>query len=56
VDTGGLKDLDTSILQLLCSLRRTFPALSFDAASDAFIGAVERSGLKRELLSGREGL
>jgi anti-anti-sigma regulatory factor len=56
VDTGNLEDIDTCILQLLCSLRKTVPALSFDSPSDAFIAAVDRCGLRRELLSGREEL
>ena len=56
VDTGGLEDIDTCILQLLCSLRKTVPALSFDNPSEAFIGAVDRCGLRRELLGAREGL
>ena len=55
VDTARLKDIDTCILQLLCSLRKTVPGLSFDSPSDAFIGAVDRSGLRRELLGAREG-
>ena len=54
VDTGNLEDIDTCILQLLCSLRKTVPALSFDSPSDAFIAAVDRCGLRRELLSARE--
>jgi anti-anti-sigma regulatory factor len=56
VDTGGLEDVDTCILQLLCSLRKTVPALSFDNLSDAFTAAVDRCGLRRELLGAREGL
>ena len=56
VDTGALEDIDTCILQLLCSLRKTLPALSLDNPSDAFIAAVDRCGLRRELLSAREGL
>jgi hypothetical protein len=55
VDTTGLEDIDTCILQLLCSLRKTVPALGFDNPSGAFIGAVDRSGLRRELLGAREG-
>jgi anti-anti-sigma regulatory factor len=54
VDTAALEDIDTCILQLLYSLRKTFPALSFDDPSEAFIGALDRCGLRRELLS-REG-
>ena len=56
IDTVGLEDIDTCILQLLYALRQTFPALSFDNPSDAFIGAVDRCGLRRELLRAREGL
>ena len=55
VDTGGLEDIDTCILQLLCSLRRTFPGLSFDNPSEVFAGAVDRCGLRRELPGAREG-
>ena len=54
VDTAGLEDIDTCILQLLCSLRKAVPALAFDKASEAFTGAVDRCGLRRELLGTRE--
>jgi anti-anti-sigma regulatory factor len=56
VDTGGLEDIDTCILQLLSSLRKTATALSFDNPSEVFIGAVDRCGLRRELLGAREDL
>jgi anti-anti-sigma regulatory factor len=56
VDTGALEDIDTCILQLLCSLRRTIPSLAFDSPSDAFVAAVDRCGLRRELLGTRESL
>jgi ABC-type transporter Mla MlaB component len=56
VDTGGLEDIDTCILQLLSSLRKTVPVLSFDNPSEAFISAVDRRGLRRELLNAREAL
>jgi anti-anti-sigma regulatory factor len=56
VDTAGLEDIDTCILQLLYSLRKTAPALSFDNPSEVFIGAVDRCGLRRELLGAREDL
>jgi hypothetical protein len=56
VDTRALEDIDTCILQLLCSLRMTFPSLAFDNPSDAFSGAVDRCGLRRELLGARESL
>ena len=56
VDTAALEDIDTCILQLLCSLRKTVPALAFDDPSDAFTRAVDRCGLRREMLGAREGL
>jgi anti-anti-sigma regulatory factor len=54
VETGGLKDIDTCILQMLYSLRKTVPSLSFDHPSEYFIGVVDRCGLRRELLGARE--
>jgi hypothetical protein len=51
-----LEDIDTCILQLLYSLRQTVPALSFDKPSEAFIAAVDRCGMRRELLGAREDL
>jgi ABC-type transporter Mla MlaB component len=56
VDTGSLEDIDTCILQILCSLRKTVPAFSFDNPTEVFIAAVDRCGLRRELLGGREEL
>ena len=56
VNTGGLEDIDTCILQMLYSLCQTVPGLSFDNPSDVFIGAVDRCGLRRELLGAREDL
>jgi anti-anti-sigma regulatory factor len=56
IDTEGLEDVDTCILQLLYSLRKTSSALSFDNPSEAFTEAVDRCGLRRELLGAREGL
>ena len=56
VNTAGLEDIDTCILQLLCSLRKTVPTLSFDNPSEAFLAAVERCGLRRDLLVARDGL
>jgi anti-anti-sigma regulatory factor len=54
VDTGDLEDIDTCILQLLCSLRKTVPALSFEDPSEVFMRAADRCGLRRELLATRE--
>lgn len=56
VDTAELEDIDTCILQLLCALHKTVPELSFDDPSRAFLGALDRCGLRRELLGGREDL
>jgi anti-anti-sigma regulatory factor len=56
VNTGSLEDIDTCILQLLCSLHKAAIALSFDNPSEVFVNAVERCGLRRELIGAREGL
>jgi ABC-type transporter Mla MlaB component len=56
VDTASLEDIDTGVLQLLCSLGRTVPALHFDKPSDAFLRAMDRCGLRRELLGWKESL
>ena len=56
VDTASLEDIDTGILQLLCSLGKTVPALFFDKPSNAFLGAMDRCGLRRELLGWKESL
>jgi anti-anti-sigma regulatory factor len=56
VETAGLEDIDTCTLQLLCSLRKTVPELSFDNPSETFLAAVDRCGLRRDLLGGRENL
>ena len=53
VDTEGLEDIDTCVLQLLCSLRNGAAALSFDNPSEVFLGAVDRCGLRRELPGAR---
>lgn len=50
IETAALKDIDTSILQLLCSLRRTVPELRFAEPSEDFLNALDRSHLRRELL------
>lgn len=56
VDTRGLEDIDTCILQILCALRKSVTGLSFDDPSEVFVSAVERCGLRREILGGREDL
>ena len=50
IETEGLEDIDTCILQLLYSLSKTVHDLSFENPSEAFLGAVDRCGLRRELL------
>jgi len=54
IDTGDLEDIDTCILQMFCSLRKIAPDVSFDNPSEAFTCAVDRCGLRRELLTARE--
>ena len=56
VDAAGVEDIDTAILQLLCALRKTAAAMPIDNPSPAFLSAVERCGLRRELPGAREGL
>jgi ABC-type transporter Mla MlaB component len=56
VETEALEDIDTCSLQLLCAVRRTVTSLSFDNPSEAFLCAVDRCGLRRELLGTRESL
>ena len=56
VDTADLDDIDTCILQLLYSLSKTVRALSFENPSHAFVAALNRCGLRRELLGTREDL
>jgi anti-anti-sigma regulatory factor len=54
VETAGLEDVDTSILQLLCSVRKTSRAVTFAEPGEIFLRAMDRCGLRRELLGGRE--
>jgi anti-anti-sigma regulatory factor len=56
VDTADLEDIDTCILQMLYSLSKTVPLLSFDAPSEAFLTAADRCGLRRQLLGARGAL
>jgi anti-anti-sigma regulatory factor len=57
VRTQELEDVDTSILQLLVSLRRTSPAFVLDNPSEGFVNAVDRCALRGELLAeSRDGL
>jgi anti-anti-sigma regulatory factor len=54
LDTAALEEIDTSILQLLYALRKTAPELSFGDPAEPFTRALERCGLRRDLLGGRE--
>jgi anti-anti-sigma regulatory factor len=57
VRAGAVEDVDTSVLQMLVSLRKTTPAFTVEDCSPAFDGAVDRCGLRRELLGrSREAL
>jgi anti-anti-sigma regulatory factor len=51
VKAGQLDDIDTSILQLLVSLRKTAGTFVLQEFSEAFSSAVDRCALRRELLS-----
>ena len=51
VHTRQLEDIDTSVLQMLVSLRKTVTTLRFEDPSDAFLNAVDRCALRRELLA-----
>jgi ABC-type transporter Mla MlaB component len=56
VEAGSVEDADTGVLQLLCSVRKTAPALTLMDLSAGFVAAVDRCGLRRELLGAQEGL
>jgi len=56
VETARLGDIDTCILQLLCSLKKTGLELSFADTPDVFLNALDRSQLRRVLLGARESL
>src|SRR5271166_2421827 len=51
VRTRELEDIDTSILQMLVSLRKATPAFVLEHPSEAFVNAVERCSLRSELLA-----
>jgi anti-anti-sigma regulatory factor len=57
VRTQELEDIDTSILQMLVSLRRTTPAFILENPSEGFVNAVDRCALRGELLAeSKDGL
>jgi len=57
VRTQELEDIDTSILQMLVSLRKTTPAFVLENPSAGFVKAVDRCALRGELLAeSKDGL
>ncbi len=57
VRTQELEDIDTSILQMLVSLRKTTPAFFLEHPSEVFVNAVDRCALRGELLAeSKDGL
>ena len=46
-----LDDIDTSVLQMLVSLRKTVASFVVEAPSEAFVSAAERCALRREFLN-----
>jgi anti-anti-sigma regulatory factor len=50
VRTQELEDVDTSVLQMLVSLRKTAGAFVLQDPSKAFLDAAERCALRRELV------
>lgn len=55
VHTADLERIDTCMLQLLCSLRKTVTAFEFRAPSDVFMQAVNRRAMGRDLTGVPEG-
>jgi len=52
-----LDDIDTSVLQMLVSLRKTAASFEVESPSEAFVSAVDRCALRRELLAaGKDAL
>ena len=52
-----LDDIDTSVLQMLVSLRKTVASFAVEAPSEAFLSAAARCALQRELLAaGKDAL
>jgi anti-anti-sigma regulatory factor len=56
VETEQLTDVDTCVLQLLLSLRRSVSQLTLVNPCQALLGALDRSQLRRQFLDARETL
>ena len=54
VETSTLEDIDTGVLQILVSLRKTATDFRVPQPSEAFVSAVDRCALRCELLAGRK--
>ena len=54
VRAGDLEDVDTCVLQMLVSLRKTAAAFLIENPSAAFLRVADRAALRRELLAGWE--
>ncbi len=52
VQTKDLDDIDTSALQVLLSLQKTASTFAIEDCSQAFLDAVDRCALRRDLLAG----
>jgi len=51
IETQAVTSIHTSIVQLLFSLKQSVPQFELRSVSPAFVGAVERLGLKTTLTS-----
>ena len=56
INTSQLEDIDTCVLQLVCSLSKTIEGVSFGNPSQIFLAAVDRCSLRREFPGLREAL
>jgi anti-anti-sigma regulatory factor len=54
VRAGELDDIDTSVLQMMVSLRKTVNSFVIEDPSQGFLNAVDRCSLRRELLGGAQ--
>jgi anti-anti-sigma regulatory factor len=54
VRAQDLEDVDTSVLQMLVSLRKTAVAFRLENPSEAFLNAMDRCSLRRDLVAGKD--
>lgn len=55
IRAGEVEDIDTSVLQMLVAVRKNAAEFLIEAPSMAFLEAVERCALRRELIARAEG-